>query len=69
MNEGTASVVNENKYEHRMVHEFLAFEEMITNNSLEECYQLLSHTLTVCEVQTIARSKAGILFEADKEKK
>lgn len=65
MNDGTNAVMNENKYEHRMIHEFLAFEEMISNQRLEECYQMLDHTLTVCEVLNLARSKSGIIFLAD----
>lgn len=67
MNGEPSIVINENKYEHRMVHEFLAFEDMIAGNKLEDCYKMLEHTLTVCEVQTMARSKAGILFEADRQ--
>lgn len=59
--------VNDHHFEHRMIYEFLAFEEMISNHNIEECYQLLSHTLTVCEVQTKARRKAGVLFEADEK--
>lgn len=65
MNDGTNFFVNENNYEHRMVNEFLEFEDMIANNQLEKCYKRLEHSLTVCEVQTIARKKANIVFPAD----
>lgn len=65
MNDGTSFLVNENKYSHRMVYEFLAFEDMIANNKLEECYQMLEHSLVVCEIQTTARAKSKIVFEAD----
>jgi len=65
MNDGTSSLLNENNYEHRMVNEFIEFEDMIKNNQLEKCYQMLEHSLIVCEIQTIARKKAGIIFQAD----
>lgn len=65
MNDDTRFFVNENNYEHRMVNEFLEFEDMIRNNKLEKCYQMLEHSLVVCEIQTIARNKAGIIFQAD----
>lgn len=65
MNDGTSLLVNENNYEHRMVNEFIEFQDMIKNNMLEKCYQMLEHTLLVCEIQTMARKKAGIKFQAD----
>ena len=65
MNDGTSSKINENNYEHRMVNEFIEFLDMIKNNDLEGCYKMLEHSLTVAEVQTIARKKSGIVFPAD----
>ena len=65
MNDETGFFINENKYDHRMVNEFIEFEYMIINNMLKKCYQMLEHSLIVCEIQTIARIKAGILFQAD----
>jgi predicted dehydrogenase len=65
MNNGTNTLINENNYDHRMVNEFIEFEDMIRNNKLEKCYERLSHSLIVSEVQTIARNKAGIIFQAD----
>jgi len=65
MNDGTSSLVNENDYDHRMVNEFIEFQDMIKNNNLEKCYQMLEHSLIVSEVQTIARTKSGIIFPAD----
>lgn len=65
MNDDTRFFVNENNYEHRMVNEFLEFENMIKKNELEKCYQMLEHSLVVCEIQTIARNKVGIIFQAD----
>lgn len=65
MNDGTHTLINENDYDHRMIYEFLEFAEMMNNHHLEKCYQLLEHSLAVSEVQTIARNKAGIVFQAD----
>lgn len=65
MNDGTNSVINENKYEHRMVHEFIEFIDIIKNNDLEKCYKMLEHSIIVSEVQTIARNKSGIVFPGD----
>ncbi len=66
LNNQEAKPVNENSYPHRMVNEFVEFEKIISGNCLEKCYELLEHSLLVCEVQTIARKKAGITFPADK---
>lgn len=65
MNDGTVLAVNENIYDHRMINEFIAFEEMITNNDFSTCYQMLDHSLLVCEIQTKAREKSNIIFPAD----
>ena len=65
MNDGTISLFNENKYDNRMVSEFIEFVNTINNNDLERCYKMLDHSLIVSEVQTIARKKAGIVFKSD----
>ncbi|WP_133014468.1 Gfo/Idh/MocA family protein [Clostridium cuniculi] len=65
MNDGTTTVFNENKYDNRMVSEFIEFIDTIHNNDLERCYKMLDHSLIVSEVQTIARKKAGIIFKSD----
>ena len=65
MNDGTTSLFNENKYDNRMVSEFIEFVNAINNNDLERCYKMLDHSLIVSEVQTIARKKAGIVFKSD----
>lgn len=66
MNDGTVFTVNENRNDHhRMISEFIAFEEMITNNDFTSCYQMLDHSLLVCEIQTKAREKSNIIFPAD----
>lgn len=65
MNDGTTTVFNENKYNNRMVSEFIEFVNTINNNDLERCYKMLDHSLIVSEVQTIARKKAGIVFKSD----
>lgn len=65
MNDGTSSLRNENNYDHRMVNEFIEFADMIKNNNIEKCYQMLEHSLIVSEIQTVARNKSGIIFPAD----
>lgn len=67
MNDGTSSKINENNYEHRMVNEFIEFFDIIKNNDLEGCYNMLDHSLIVTEVQTIARRKGGVVFPADND--
>lgn len=66
-NDGATLVVNENNSDHRMVSEFLEFQDMIWNHDLEKCYELLDHTLLVSEIQTVARRKGGIRFPADED--
>lgn len=65
MNDGTSSSVNENNYEHRMVNEFIEFEEIIKNNDLEKCYEMLAQSLIVANVQTTARNKSGLIFPSE----
>jgi predicted dehydrogenase len=65
MNDGTRSSIHENHYNHRMIYEFHEFELAIDHNDLEKCYEMLEHSVLVSEVQTIARNKAGIVFQAD----
>lgn len=67
MNDGNNFKFNENSYEHRMVNEFINFADIIENNDLEKCYELLEHSLIVSEVQTVARRKGGIKFPTDNE--
>jgi predicted dehydrogenase len=67
MNDGTSEEINENNYDHRMVNEFIEFQSIIKNNDLEGCYKMLEHSMFVCEVQTMAIEKAGIVFKADVE--
>ena len=65
MNDRTSSIINENKYAHRMVHEFIECVDIIKNNDLKKCYKMLEHSIIVSEVQTIARNKSGIVFPED----
>lgn len=65
MNDGTNTSVNENNFEHRMVNEFVEFADMINNNNLEKCYEMLDHSMIVSEILTTARQKGGIVFPAD----
>lgn len=65
MNDGTTTLFNENKYNNRMISEFIEFTNIIHNKDLDRCYKMLDHSLIVSEVQTIARKKAGIVFQSD----
>lgn len=65
MNDGTSFLIDENNYDHRMVNEFIEFADIIKNNNIEKCYEMLTHSLIVSEIQTIARKKSGIVFKAD----
>lgn len=67
MNDGKTENINENNYEHRMVNEFIQFQRMIKNSDLEGCYKMLEHSMIVCEVQTMAIEKTGIVFKSDEE--
>lgn len=60
MNDGTRTNIDDNRYEHRMVNEFLEFADMISGEKIDKCYSMLEHTLTVCEILTIAREKAEL---------
>lgn len=65
MNDRTNLSINENNYDHRMINEFKEFEEMIKNNDLRKCYEMLEYSLIVSEILNVARNKSGIIFPAD----
>lgn len=67
-NDGAKTIFNENKYDHRMINEFIEFKKIIENNDFEACYNMLEHSLAVIDVLTTARIKSGIIFEADNVK-
>ena len=56
---------NENLYEHRMVHEFIAFEEVYRRQDLLRCYAYLEQSLQVMAVANQARAEIGLIFSAD----
>ena len=62
LNNGSSQVVNQNNYEHRMMNEFIEFVGMVENNDYNRCYEMLDHSLIVCEVAETARKKGNILF-------
>jgi predicted dehydrogenase len=66
-NDGTSITGNDNHKSHRMIYEFIEFQKMIQNHELEQCYEILNHTLLVSKIQTRARLKAGIYFANEKE--
>lgn len=65
LNDGTRTLINENKYDHRMINEFIEFIDMIRNDDIVKCYRMLEQSLMVSQIQTIARNKSGIIFPAD----
>jgi len=66
-NDGTKQKINENKKVHRMYEEFIAFEKMYQLKDYQQCYHRLEHSLIVTEIQTMARRKAGIIFEVERK--
>ncbi len=50
------------QYEHRMVHEFMEFEEMIQNRDYMTMIEYLHNSIRVLEVIEIAAESAGINF-------
>jgi predicted dehydrogenase len=65
-NDGTSITGNDNHKSHRMIYEFIEFQKMIQNHELQQCYEILNHTLLVSKIQTRARLKAGIYFANEK---
>ncbi|WP_019552457.1 Gfo/Idh/MocA family protein [Propionispira raffinosivorans] len=59
---------NENLYEHRMVHEFIVFEEIYRRQDLSRCYAYLEQSLQVMAVANQARAEIGLVFPADEKK-
>jgi predicted dehydrogenase len=59
---------NENLYEHRMVHEFIVFEEIYRRQDLSRCYAYLEQSLQVMAVANQARVEIGLVFPADEKK-
>lgn len=53
---------------HRMYHEFVEFERIISENDLVTVNEMMDITLTTMEIQTEARKKAHIEFGADVKK-
>lgn len=66
-NDGSSKEVNENTFEHRMLNEFIEFIEMVQNKDYDRCYEMLEHSLIVCEAAETARRKGGVVFPEDKE--
>jgi len=69
LNDGSVQKVNENMYEHRMVHEFIEFFDLIKKGDRKQCYDMLAHSLLVSEIQTAARAMSGIVFPNDEKLK
>lgn len=64
-NDGSSQTFNENTFEHRMVNEFIEFIKMVQDKDYDRCYEMLEHSLIVCEVAETARRKGGVVFPED----
>lgn len=62
LNNGCSQIINENNYEHRMMNEFIEFVSMVENKDYNRCYEMIDHSLIVCEVAETARKKGNIAF-------
>ena len=68
LNKQETVIYNINNTEvHRMHDEFKEMEIMYREKDYEQCYRRLEESMLVSEIQTIARRKAGIIFEDDKK--
>lgn len=65
LNDKTIESYQENIHSHRMIDEFLAFFEMMTQGDMTRCNLMLDHSLLVSKIQTKARMRSGILFPDD----
>lgn len=55
-------LVNKEKYNHRMVNEFVAFSEMFNKQDFITCYENLDHSLNVMKILEQARKSGKIEF-------
>lgn len=68
LNKQETVVYNINNTEvHRMHDEFKEMNIMFINKDYKQCYDRLEESMLVSEIQTIARRKAGIIFEDDRK--
>lgn len=55
-------LINKEKYNHRMVNEFVAFTEIFKQQDLATCYKTLEHSLNVMKVLEQARISGKVEF-------
>ena len=65
-NNGTEEKFDDGMAKQRLIPEFTFFKNCINSHDHETCMSMLQKSIDVCEVQTNARIKAGIVFPADK---
>lgn len=58
-------IIDERKYSHRMIDEFIAFEKMINSKDNASYSMHKEESRLVCSVQTELRKKANIIFPGD----
>ena len=55
-------IVSRERYNHRMVDEFVAFEKMFTEKDYTACYENLDHSVKVMQVLEQARKSGKLPF-------
>lgn len=58
----TEKIVSRERYNHRMVDEFVAFEKMFTEKDYTACYENLDHSVKVMQVLEQARKSGKLPF-------
>ena len=66
--DGTVEEYDDKGYTERLIPEFTSFMKAINNGDYDFCYNKLTSSVNVTKVQTLAREKAHIIFDADKKK-
>ena len=58
----TEKIVSKERYNHRMINEFIAFEQMFKQQDYKTCYKNLDHSLMVMKVLEQARESGNLEF-------
>lgn len=54
LNQQEVLIFDDNENKHRMYHEFKAFNDIFINNQIEQCYEMLKHSIDVMQIITLA---------------
>lgn len=58
----TEKIVSKERYNHRMIDEFIAFKQMFEQKDYEACYKNLDHSMNVMQVLEMARKSGKLEF-------